>query len=672
MRSIQLETFKKISMLSQVVFAPDGRQAAFLRHQVGENNYHSDLYLYDIATERMRRLTSAGDINSFVFENASTLLFTAVRAKEDEDMVQRGDPQTSVYRLPLHGGEAQHAFSVPQHVHLIGRLSDTVFVLKGRVDLEKADRLFGKQGHERTEALAMIEDERSRFAIYDEYPFWLNGAGVINKTRVGLFLYDLETGQLTQITERLQDVQGVTVSEALGRIAWHGCHYDTIQDYRTGVYLYDHVAGSTDCYVQEGVWRVRQVAPWTEGVLLAGSDMKAYNYSETPAVYCVTSPGATPVLLHPERLTIGNSIISDIRYGGSTSFKVQGDTVALINSVDDSSRLISIDKNGKLTELVSVVGSIDGFDISGDTVLYIGMADMAPQALFCFKDQENQKVSNFNDDFVAQHEIIQPQRLFFTNRDGVDIHGFVLCPPGYQQGDNKSYPGVLNIHGGPRLSYGEVFIHEMQVEAHKGYFVFFCNPRGSDGRGDEFAHIRGRYGTIDFQDVMEFTDRVLAIYPELDQKRLGVSGGSYGGFLTNWIIGNTDRFAAAVSQRGISSFVSMEGTSDCGRAFNEGHIGGLVADGLQRLLDQSPITHADKVKTPTLFIHAEEDYRCWKIESLQMFNAIRANGVEARMCLFRGENHELSRSGKPTNRVKRLQEIMGFLDRHLLLEVNGS
>ena len=205
----------------------------------------------------------------------------------------------------------------------------------------------------------------------------------------------------------------------------------------------------------------------------------------------------------------------------------------------------------------------------------------------------------------------------------------------------------------------------MQVWANKGYFVFFANPRGSDARGDEFAFIRGKYGTVEYQNLMDFTDCVLARYPQLDASRLGVTGGSYGGFMTNWIIGHTHRFACAASQRSISNFVSMEGTSDCGRTFVDGHLAAHTTQDVAKVWAQSPLSAADQCTTPTLFIHSEEDYRCWKIEGLQMFNAIRSHGVEARLCLFKGENHELSRGGKPKNRVKRLQEITRWMDHYL-------
>ena len=208
-----------------------------------------------------------------------------------------------------------------------------------------------------------------------------------------------------------------------------------------------------------------------------------------------------------------------------------------------------------------------------------------------------------------------------------------------------------------------MFFHEMQFWASEGYFVMFCNPRGSNGKGNAFAELRGLYGTIDYDDLMNFTDAVLAAYPAIDAERIGVTGGSYGGYMTNWMIGHTDRFAAAASQRSIANWVSLICYADIGFTFDNDQMGADPWSDVQKVWDQSPLQFADKAKTPTLFIHSFEDYRCLLQEGMQMYNALVHHGVEARMCLFNGESHGLSRIGKPSHRVRRLQEITAWMDR---------
>ena len=255
------------------------------------------------------------------------------------------------------------------------------------------------------------------------------------------------------------------------------------------------------------------------------------------------------------------------------------------------------------------------------------------------------------------------ETLYFLNTDGVDIDGFVMKPVGYEPG--KRYPGILHIHGGPKMVFGPGFHHEMQLWAASGFFVCYCNPRGSCGKGNAFADLQGKYGEVDFRDLMEFTDEVLRRYPEIDADRMGVAGGSYGGFMTNWVIGHTDRFRCAVSQRSIANYVGDYLLSDIGYYYVPDQQLGTIWEHPERLWKASPLTYADRVKTPTLFIHADKDYRCTLANGLEMFAALKLHGVESKLCMFYGENHGLSREGKPSNRISRLSEILHWMEEHL-------
>jgi dipeptidyl aminopeptidase/acylaminoacyl peptidase len=274
-------------------------------------------------------------------------------------------------------------------------------------------------------------------------------------------------------------------------------------------------------------------------------------------------------------------------------------------------------------------------------------------------DGRGRQLSRFNeralrDSYVAKPEILNVQR------EGYEVHGFVLRPKDYVPG--KKYPVILDVHGGPKTVYGPVFYHEMQYWAGRGYFVIFCNPTGSDGRG-AFMDIRGKYGTIDYEDLMAFTDAALEAWPDMNAEELFETGGSYGGFMTNWIIGHTDRFRACASQRSISNWLSF-GVSDIGAEFVPDQNAADAWSDPEKLWFHSPLKYADRVKTPTLFIHAFEDYRCPIDQGYQMFAALIEHGVESRLVCFRGENHELSRSGKPSHRLKRLREITEWFDAH--------
>ncbi|HHU06758.1 MAG TPA: S9 family peptidase [Clostridiaceae bacterium] len=274
------------------------------------------------------------------------------------------------------------------------------------------------------------------------------------------------------------------------------------------------------------------------------------------------------------------------------------------------------------------------------------------------------RLTHFNDAAMAGIWPSDPVKLEIES-NGDMINGWVLLPRGFDP--LASYPGILSIHGGPKTAYGTAFFHEMQLWANDGYFVFFCNPHGSDGEGDAFADIRGKYGSVDFHDLMNFTDAVLEKYPQLDTNRLGVSGGSYGGFMTNWIISHTDSFKAAVTQRSITNWLSFYGTSDIGYYFAEDQMAAdfFSRQGIEQLWQYSPLSYAAQINTPALIIHSKEDYRCPLEQGYQLFTALKVRGVDSKMLVFKDESHELSRSGKPLARIERLKQITLWFNHYL-------
>jgi Dipeptidyl aminopeptidases/acylaminoacyl-peptidases len=297
------------------------------------------------------------------------------------------------------------------------------------------------------------------------------------------------------------------------------------------------------------------------------------------------------------------------------------------------------------------------------------MSSTRPSELFIYSGKGLRKVTSFNDELLKKSNLQVPERFTFKASDGQTIEGWVLKPANFK--DDKKYPAVLYIHGGPATTYGESFQHEFYVLSESGFGLVYMNPRGSAGYGESFKDLRGKYGTRDYQDLMEGLDYVIKNFSFIDEKRLGVAGGSYGGFMTNWIIGHTERFKAAVSQRSISNWISFYGTSDIGYYFAEDQIGGDLGNDLwkddlvQVYWDRSPLKYAYRVKTPTLLLHSDEDYRCWIDQAYQMFTALKLNGVQTKLVIFHKENHDLSRKGKPKNRIERLNQIISWFKTYL-------
>ena len=271
-------------------------------------------------------------------------------------------------------------------------------------------------------------------------------------------------------------------------------------------------------------------------------------------------------------------------------------------------------------------------------------------------------ITGLNSDWLKTVAISKPQEVWFTSTGKTRVQGWVLKPPNFRKG--RRYPGIVEIHGGPRAQYGYTFFHEMQLLAARGFVVLYCNPRGSQGRGVDFTTaIVGAWGSVDYEDVMAGTDWFSA-QPYVDSKRIGVTGGSYGGYMTNWIVGHTNRFKAAVTQRSVVALKSFFGTSDIGwdwaREFGGPPWGN--PEGYERM---SPLTYAKKVRTPLLILHNEHDYRCLIEQAEQWYTTLKMMGKKVEMVRFPEEPHGLSRHGRPDRRIARLEHILRWFNRYL-------
>ena len=257
MQAIELKDFLSFYALSDLAWAPDGHAAALLAHRADEaaNSYRSDLWLY-VPGVPPRQLTSRGDVSSFIWDGSGALLFPAAREEEDQSLRASGEEHTAFYRLSLSGGEAKRAFAVPLNAAAVGKHGPHTYVLKARCDLEKARRLENLTGEARRQALDALRTERAHCIVLDESPFWFNGAGVINKTRVGLFIWNDAAGTLTPITPPLFDLEGVRVCPEEGAVVYHGAEFDTVRDFHC------HATGKTTQAVPQGIYRIRQVDCW--------------------------------------------------------------------------------------------------------------------------------------------------------------------------------------------------------------------------------------------------------------------------------------------------------------------------------------------------------------------------------------------------------------------------
>ena len=664
MKNLQLDDFTSYKSLSGIKFSPDGKKLAFVLHEmdVEENDYLSNIHIYDLETNQSFKLTSGNKERSFLFKDENTLLFPALRDKKDKARKEKAEEFTAYYEISLLGGEAKKAFEVPLNVSKLEILDEDNLVVTGEYDHNKP-KLEGLSQEEKEKALKDMKEEED-YIVLDEIPFWFNGQGFTNKKRNRLYIYNLKEKTLSPITDEFTNVEGFELSEDKSKIILIANSFMDKMSIKSDLYIYHIEDKKLEKITHDEFFSYSYAAFLGDSIVFTGSHMERYGLNENDDIYIMDQKGNVKVI-SPKNFdySLWNSVNSDVRYGRNTSRKVDGKYLYFITTEYDSSYINRIDKNGNLEKLTVEKGSVDGFDVLDGNIVFIGLRGLKLQELYRLDNFKEEQLTHFNQWVIEERKLSTPEKISFKTDGGITIEGWVLKPVDFDE--SKKYPGILDIHGGPKTVYGEVFFHEMQYWANEGYVVFFCNPRGSDGRGDEFADIRGKYGTIDYEDIMKFTDVVLENCPYIDEDRLGVTGGSYGGFMTNWIIGHTNRFKAAASQRSISNWISKFGTTDIGYFFVDDQQDATPWDNVDKLWFHSPLKYADKVMTPTLFIHSEEDYRCWLVEAIQMFTALKYHGVESRLCIFKGENHELSRSGKPKHRIRRLKEITNWFNRFL-------
>ena len=328
----------------------------------------------------------------------------------------------------------------------------------------------------------------------------------------------------------------------------------------------------------------------------------------------------------------------------------------------------SISRDGEdLQNVLEEDGVVSSFSLDKDQTrmayFYGRIDDPGQVALLDLPKRKSEILTRNNRSLLRNTDLGKIKTIWIKGPDGNDVQGWILTPPGFNP--RKKYPSILEIHGGPLTQYGYFFMHEFYYLAANGYVVHFSNPRGGRGYGEEHAKaIWGDWGGADYRDLMAWSDYISEL-PYIDPERMGVTGGSYGGYMTLWIIGHTNRFKAAVTQRCVSNIISMWGSSDFNWVFQQELEAGPPFDDLEKFWDMSPMKYMGNVKTPTLVIHSENDLRCPIEQGEQAFVALQRIGVDSEMVRFPDEFHGLSRGGRTDRRIVRLNHILRWFDKYL-------
>lgn len=405
------------------------------------------------------------------------------------------------------------------------------------------------------------------------------------------------------------------------------------------------------------------------GLYALGSDMKYSEASPSQLWRIELESGLYAPVLDDFDISATDSLFCDVRFPSRTpglELDAAGKYARFLLTHGPALRLAQVEIESQTLEwLTRPDCSVLAWSTSGNGQVRAEVRTTMTEFPELFVTRANgmtTRVTNWNEALVDEHKIFTPQSISFTASDGEEVEAWVILPEG-----EGPFPTILGVHGGPkRGTYGAAFMFEFHMLAGAGYAIVYCNYRGSDGYGTEFARaIFGRRDNRDHLDLMECMDHALALGLKLDPQRLGINGGGFGGFLSNWAITQTNRFKAAISQRSMSNWASLYGASPMGFYWAPQHLGCTPWENPALYAEVSPLTHAAKVQTPLLLIHCEQDLRCTMEQAEQFFTALQRMGKQVKLARVPGEGHAMTRAGTISHRMENLRLILDWFDEHL-------
>ncbi|MFC6169216.1 S9 family peptidase [Loigolactobacillus jiayinensis] len=510
--------------------------------------------------------------------------------------------------------------------------------------------------------------------VVTKMQYKLNGVGVLAPTQHYLYRQLIGATATHLIWRQVADFE-VTAHSADGRYATFTSKRlpDDEHDFSAGAYLLDLASGQSTLIntdLAAGSFYAQDFSADSQRLLLWGQD------NHVPSVAQFHLYGYDLVreelrdLTADHDLEVGDMLVDDVQQrlsGQVVQFVTVNDFVFCANQ-RGAVELYHGDWQKRVQPLISGQRHITDFAVAtaerGIVFTESTLTTVSRLLYYDLVTGAEKLLYDPNQTYQQRHEFSVAQQFIFSGDQDWPIEGWYLPPITTE----KNYPAILYVHGGPQVDYGYTFFHEMQVHAAHGYGVILLNPRGSNSYGQTFEQaVIQHYGASDFIDLMRGVDHVLQLDQHIDPQQLYVTGGSYGGFMTNWIVTQTHRFKAAVTQRSISNWLSFFGTSDIGYYFTPWELSGEICGDLthaKRLWQFSPLAHVQNVTTPTLVLHGEADLRCPISQGEEFYVALKNHGVATELVRFPQANHELSRSGLPNLRIARLQQIQRWFDQY--------
>lgn len=662
-RKIQVEDQLAFQLAGDVQMSPAGDRVAYIVKQTDKekNSYQTAIYMGAPGKEPLRFTGGDSDGSPRFSPDGTHLAF-----------VSRRSGQAQVWVISVAGGEARQLTKVQGGVGEFawapdgGRIAFTAML--------KGDGIQPEVKEEKEEDL--LKKHTKQVKVITELLHKMDGQGYYTERRpcicVTTLAEDAKPTQLTKPPYNLHELSWTPDSKQILFTGRLGEDYDR-EAFEELVYAIPAEGGEAKALTPAGMsCGGAEVSPDGTTVALFGNKTEEMGYDNTAIVLMPIGGGQLKrVAAHFDR-PFGSAGIQDMPApgGGKLTWSQDGKSLFTIASIDGSTQLVRVDiAEDKVSVLTNGERLIYSYSLDARCrKAAFGIADyQSPSNIYSrdVKEGTEERLTNLNSDLLAELELSVPERFTATSPDGTKVDSWLVKPHGFDAG--KQYPAVLSVHGGPMGMYATSFFFEFQLLAAEGYTVVYCNPRGSLGYGE--AHcmaIQKEWGNKDYADVIAALDQAIVDNPWIDTRRLGITGGSYGGFMTNWAVGHTDRFAAAVTGRSICDWRAMTGTGDGGPFWFKKTAGvpHWVDDAWYK--QQSPITYVEHVKTPILIEHQEGDLRCPLEQGQIWFSAIKHLGrAPVRFVCYPDEFHGMNRTGKPWNRIHRLSEITSWFNQYL-------
>lgn len=663
-RPVVASDLLKLQFLSDPQISPDGKQIAYAKTHIEESSkaYKTDLYLLEVASKVSEPLV-AGAESPVWSPDGKQLVFVSQRSGSRQLWLLKQGFGEAVQLTTMRWGVSNPKWS-PDGKQIL---------FSSAVGEEDTPELLRKEiGKEEREQLK--KEQLDTPYVTDSLRYKMNGIGLLPKRTGQLFVLDLASKEVKQLTSG---------EYAINMPAWSPCsqYVAFVSNRLSDADLQPSISDLYVLPVAEGDMVKLTASNGSTGAptwTLDGKELiylwhdREYAGATLPKFYRIAVSGGEPICLNSEmELPVGISVNGDSRYGGNPLQPILATNgyVYFVAADKGHAHLYRLPAVGGEVEQVShLPGAVYGFtlDNEGKKAALAFTDSHNPGDLYVFDllDKQHAQLTQVNEQLLMGLALSTPEEFNYPSFDGVNVQGWILKPVNFEP--EKKYPAVLEIHGGPHTMFGDNFFFEFQVLCSLGYAVIFTNPRGSHGYGQQFVDgCRGDYGGGDYQDLMAAMDYCLANMSYIDAERLGVTGGSYGGFMTNWIVGQTDRFKAAVTQRSISNWTSFTGAADIGSYFTENELKANPWDDPEQMVKFSPLTYVKNVETPLLILHGEEDLRCPVEQAEQLFVFLKRLGKTTQLVRFPGSNHELSRSGRPLLRIARLNAITDWFDKYI-------